>query len=61
MTIIVTLDPSKPSESNHIPTTITQNNSNIFSNCFQASFNNAIVTDTFQTQIKYADVKPDYK
>ena len=61
MTIIVALGVSKASQSNHIPTIITQNNSNIFSNCFQANFNNAIVTDTFPTQLKYADVKPDYK
>ena len=39
---------------------IIKNNSNIFSNLFQANFNKIIEADTFPEQLKYTDVKPDF-
>ena len=41
-----------------MPTKIIKNNSDIFSNFFQANHNNTIETSTFPDQLKYADVKP---
>ena len=44
-----------------MPTKITTNNSDIFSNFFQASLNNTIETCTFPDELKDAHVKPVFK
>ena len=55
----LTLDVSKPTQSDDIPTKIIKNNFNIFSEFLQANFNDAIETSSFPEQLKYADVKKD--
>ena len=54
---ILAFDASKATQSDDMPTKIIKNNSDIFSNFFQANLNNPIETNTFLEQLKYANVK----
>ena len=58
---ILTLDASKTTQRDDIPTKIVKNNSDIFSKFLQANLNNTIETSTFPEQLKYADVKLVFK
>ena len=55
---ILALDASKATQSDDMSTKIIKNNSDIFSNFFQANLHNTIETSIFPEQLKYADVKP---
>ena len=55
---ILALDASQATQSDDMSTKIIKNNTDIFSNFFQANLHNTIETSIFPEQLKYTDVKP---
>ena len=58
---ILTLDTSKATQSDDMPTKNIKNNSNIFSKFSQANLNSTIETSTFPEQLRHADIKSAFK